>query len=302
MKRVVLLLVLYTLNFSARCQDQSFAKKENVIYGMISGMALLMDVYTPEVSNNIGIVYIAGSGWGVPSFYQKVYNQPPLKNDFEWDDTYSGKWAHDLVKRGYTVFMINHRFAPRFHYPDIVEDARRAVRYIRYNADQYTIHPDKIGVMGHSSGGYLAAMLGVMDTPYPNVDQNPIDSVSSKVQAVVVMASPFVLTDFKGQGDLDMVAAYMGEQPVKEGDLYSLSGNYAKASPITHVSKGDAPFIIYYSDNDPYFLIKQAKKMEQKLKDNSIPVELFIDSRAGHMPKPDMDEVDSWFRKYLKYN
>lgn len=48
---------------------------------MISGMALLMDVYQPEDSNQMGIIYIAGSGFGFGEDYQKIYNQFPLKDD-----------------------------------------------------------------------------------------------------------------------------------------------------------------------------------------------------------------------------
>src|SRR5215471_1227022 len=46
----------------------------NVIYGMYSGLALLMEVYYPEKSNGYGIVFISGSGWHAP----QEYNAEPL--------------------------------------------------------------------------------------------------------------------------------------------------------------------------------------------------------------------------------
>jgi acetyl esterase/lipase len=50
--------------------------------------------------------------------------------------------------------VITHRAAPRFHFPDAVQDAQRAVRYVRQNAGRYGIDKDRIGALGASSGGH----------------------------------------------------------------------------------------------------------------------------------------------------
>ncbi|MCH7475257.1 MAG: alpha/beta hydrolase, partial [Gemmatimonadetes bacterium] len=68
-----------------------------------------------------------------------------------------------LLDAGYTVFTINHRAAPRFRYPAAVEDAQRAVRFIRHNAQRYGVDPDRIGGYGGSSGAHLVSLLGTMD-------------------------------------------------------------------------------------------------------------------------------------------
>ncbi len=68
-----------------------------------------------------------------------------------------------LVAAGYTVFTVNHRAVPRFQYPAAVEDVQRAVRFIRYHAVDYGIHPNRIGAVGGSSGGHIVSMLGVLD-------------------------------------------------------------------------------------------------------------------------------------------
>ncbi|MCY7358994.1 MAG: alpha/beta hydrolase [Rudanella sp.] len=46
------------------------------------------------------------------------------------------------------MFAINHRAAPRFRYPAPVEDAQRAIRYVRYNARKFAIRADRIGAAG----------------------------------------------------------------------------------------------------------------------------------------------------------
>src|SRR5690242_4451712 len=183
----ILAFALITLTSETNGQGQKAIVHQNVVYGMISGMALLMDVYQPAKSNHLGIIYIPGSAYGMVDIYEREYNQVPLKDDYLLDTAYSGKWAHELVSKGYTVFVINHRFTPAFHYPDIFYDCQRAVRFIRYNAKKYGIDPNHIGAMGHSSGACLSSMLGVRDTVIKKTE-SPVDGMSSRVQTVVALA------------------------------------------------------------------------------------------------------------------
>jgi acetyl esterase/lipase len=284
--------------------SQQVTKQENVVYGVVSGMSLLMDIYRPTASNRLGIVFIAGNGWGY--FDQRPYNQGTLKESVQ-DTAYNGKWVGALIQKGYTVFMINHRFAPQFHAPDILSDCQRAVRYIRYNAKKYGIDAHHIGAMGHSSGANLSSMLGVSDTKITKVE-SPIDSVSSKVQAVVTLAAPFILWDINRKEDstltrnmaLRMYLNYVGELPEESKNEFVSSGKYAQASPITFVTKDDAATLIYYSDDDFIVPLRQAPKMYQALKEKQIPTKLVLTHKDLHWPKPDMEEVDKWFKQYLR--
>jgi len=286
------------------CQDPNFKKNENVVYGMVSGTALLMDVYVPVKPNHKAIIYITGSAWGFA--YSLNYDQTPLKDDVVLDSGYTGKWVKTLVQNGYTVFVINHRFSPRFQYMDIIGDCRRAVRFVRYHAKEFKIDPAHIGAMGHSSGANLASMLGVSDSDN-TISKEPVDSVSSKVQAVVTLASPFNLADINRFEDttiannfvLSAIAAYMGGLPeMKRGD-FILSGKYIDASPYAQVTKDDAPTLIYYSDNDPVITTRQATNMYEKLLQNNVQAKIFLSHNTEHNPVPDMKEVCKWFEKYL---
>ena len=75
----------------------------NVIYGMYSGLALVMDVHYPDRANGYGVIAIQGSGWNAPL----GYNAAPLKDRV-------ASWR-GLTAAGYTLFAINHgsRNAPR---------------------------------------------------------------------------------------------------------------------------------------------------------------------------------------------
>lgn len=285
-------------------QQQKIVTHENVIYGMVDGAALLMDIYQPQNSNHIGIIIIPGSAYGM--VYDDNYDQEQLKNDYFLDTAYMGKWAQKLVQKGYTVFVINHRFSPAFKYTDIIADCRRAVRFVRYNAEKYDINPGKIGAFGHSSGASLSALLGVSDTTINN-PESEMDQLSSKVQAVVALAAPFDLSDFnkkedtaiRNSFDVKMISGLMGNLPAINNDTFVLSGDFADASPIAHVSKDDAAMLIYYSDNDPIIPARQARNMYRELMKNNVPAKIFMSHGTGHTPQPDMNEIDLWFQKYL---
>ncbi len=113
--------------------------ERNVVFGMYSGLALLMDVYYPENPNGYGIVFISGSGWT----RELSLDATPLKESGQ-EDVY----AVPLAAAGYTVFGINHRASPRFRHPAHLEDAQRAVLFVRHHAVRFGIVSSRIGAMG----------------------------------------------------------------------------------------------------------------------------------------------------------
>lgn len=300
------LIILAGLSVSVSSTAQvGFTSQRNIVYGSVSGAALLMDIHQPTKANGLGIVFIPGSAFGFA--YPASYDTDQLKDDFYNDSTYMGAWAKSLLQKGYTLFVISHRYTPAFQYKDVINDCRRAVRFIRKNASKYKIDPAHIGAMGHSSGGNLSALLGTLDENF-DTEMGKTDSISSRVQAVVTLAAPFDLSNYNTLADtsidnnfaLSVMNAYVGGLPeMKKGD-FVLSGNFAAASPISHVSEDDAPMLIYYSDNDPIIPARQAIAMEQILQKNKIAAKSVKRSGQYHGPVPDMDEVDSWFKKWLK--
>ena len=138
----------------------------NVVYGMYSGLALLLDVHRPATPNGYGVIFVSGSGWQAPTTYDATplkQNQIPI-------------WGPPLLKAGYTVFALNHRAVPRFHYPGAVEDVQRAIRFVRHHAKEYRIDPERIGGMGGSSGGHLIALAALLAAPGIAGDPDPRES------------------------------------------------------------------------------------------------------------------------------
>ena len=127
MQRLIVVAVVILLT-APRASSAQPRVDRNVIYGMYSGLALVLDVYRPSNPNGIAIVAIQGSGWYSPMRYDAAQ----LKSNREVT-AHAERFAAD----GYTVFAINHRQAPRFRYPAPIEDAQRAVRFVRAHASEY---------------------------------------------------------------------------------------------------------------------------------------------------------------------
>lgn len=87
---------------------------------------------------------------------------------------YEGKdYAEWLNTLGITAFVVYYRVAPK-HFPDPLLDSRRAVRFVRANAEKFGVAPDKVGVMGSSAGGHLCALTS---TYTAKIDGEGVDSI-----------------------------------------------------------------------------------------------------------------------------
>lgn len=239
----------------------------NVVYGMYSGLALLMDVHHPTSPNGYAVLRIAGNGWHAPLGYAS----PPLK------ELGAPTNFQSLLDAGYTVFTVNHRVAPRFHYPAALEDVQRAVRFIRFHAEQFHINPDRLGGWGFSSGAHLVALLGVLDGAGDPDDPDPVNRVSAKLQGVVAGALPADLTRARGLL-ASVVTSFLGVPPFTIGPSW-LESRYTldlarQASPLSHVSAGDAPFLLEHGDADEVVPLDQSVSMDSALQQVGVPVML----------------------------
>lgn len=269
--------------------DLNVAKVDrNVIFGMYSGLALLMDVYYPETPNGYGIIHISGSGWTRP-----LSLEAPLLNH----QGHVKLEGTALVAAGYTLFSVNHRAVPRFIYPAAVEDVQRAVRFIRFHAAGYGINPDKIGAIGGSSGGHLVSMLGTLDGNKTPRDDSPINRMSAKVQCVIARAAP---TDFRGG---NVGESFLGVRGKELKDPATLEYKRAQAaSPITHISADDAPILLLHGEQDAIVPIALSENMYAKLQEAGVPAELMRIEGAGHGPSyPGATNLPDLGKAYIRW-
>ena len=271
--------------------------ERNLVYGMYSGLALLLDVHRPSTPNGAGIVAITGIGFHAGA----EYGATPMKELQEQ----LGIFVKPLVAAGYTVFVINHRGAPAFRYPAGIEDAERAVRFVRHHATRFGISPDRIGAVGASSGGYMASMLGVRSGAGGPDDGDAVNRQQARVQAVVAYCPPEDLTGAFNNFGMSAIAAFMGS--VRLPDPKSAEFKmYLQASPIASVSSDDAPFLLIHGDKDQLVPIEHSEKMEAALRGANVPVKLIRVTGSGHMiqAKPEYPdfttEMIRWFDAHLR--
>jgi acetyl esterase/lipase len=282
--------------------DVFLTRTEDVIYGRKWGMALTLDVFRPmKKPNGTGVIFAVSGGWF--SAHEGAPN--PV-------------FVGELAKRGYTVFAVVHGSQPKFTIPEVLEDMNRAVRFIRYHAAEYKIDPDHIGITGGSAGGHLSLMQGTTGGPGNPKAPDPVDRVSSKVQAIGCFFPP---TDFLNYGEKDKVAlgrstlsAFKAPfdfhvldpktrafEPITDESKILEIGK--QISPIYHISDATAPTLIIHGDADKLVPIQQAETFIAKLKEAGVPAELVVKKGAQHgwgdMDK-DMTAVADWFDKYLR--
>jgi len=302
-------LMLSVAPLAARLAAQSAAPKlrvpsdSNVVFGNVADAALLMDVYRPARPNGRGIVFISGSGWGGVPDYTHDYDDIPLKDDARYATGYLGTFIQGLLDAGFTVFSINHRFAPEARFPAPFYDAQRAVRFIRAHAADYGIEPARLGAIGHSSGGHLAAMLGVTDTVIDNPKGLRYQAGSSHVQAVVTLAAPFLITTVNVGRPINrrILANLIGSLPdASEDGSYPMTPGIAAASPLTRVTAATAPMLMYQAEDDSTILKTSAPAMAARLSEVGVPNKLVMRSAGGHAPAYDVAEIVEWFRRNLR--
>jgi acetyl esterase/lipase len=269
------------------CAAFAQPSESNLIFGTYSGLALLMDVYKPASPNGYGIVVIPGSGWhtGLP------YNANLLKQSREFS-----QYLPKLTAAGYTAFVVTHRAAPRFHFPAAVEDAQRAVRFVRQNADRFGIEKDRIGALGASSGGHLVSMLGTLDGKGNPESQDPVEQQSSKVQCVVALypvTDPAKVDTVSG---LQAVTSFMGA-PARFDPA-----RFRQAAPVTHVTSDDPPFLLIHGDADKTVPYNQSEMMEAALKKAGITVKLVRVPGGDHGSNfPGNTQVMDWPAMVLEW-
>jgi dipeptidyl aminopeptidase/acylaminoacyl peptidase len=124
--------------------------------------------------------------------------------------------------------------------------------------------------MGASSGGHLAALLGTADES-AGWDEGEYSRQSSRVQAVIDQSGPSDLSQDFQNGDIAtlMIVAFGANQ-------------IAAASPVTHASPDDPPFLIIHGDNDGVIEVEQSYLLNEALVAAGVPVQLVIVQNGDH--------------------
>jgi acetyl esterase/lipase len=205
-----------------------------------------------------------------------------------------------LVRKGYVAISPDYRFCPKEPFPAQVEDVKAAVRWVKNHAKEYNIDPERVGAMGFSAGGHLAMMLGLTAAGDGLEGDSSAGGPDSRVKAVVNFFGP---TDLAASDipevSKPLVKDFLGGTPKEKPELA------AKASPLSYVTKDDAPVLTFQGTKDPLVPATQATKLAQAMTAAGVPgrVELLIGAQHG-WDGPERERTISetlvFFDKYLK--
>jgi acetyl esterase/lipase len=235
--------------------------EKNVEYGTGGGEPLKLDLARPSNAKQPSpcVLVIHGGGWraGKKEAHTDIILQ--------------------LARQGYVAATVQYRFAPQHQFPAQVEDVKCAVRYLRANAEEYGIDPARFGAMGFSAGAHLSLLLGTMEKDDGMEGEGGHADQPSQVQAVVAFFGPtdFLADDIPEQVE-PLVDALVGVKRNEKPELRKA------ASPITYVSSGDAPTLIYQGTKDPLVPHTQAVRMADALTAAGVPGRVELLLGAGH--------------------
>ena len=248
-----------------------------------------LDIYRPTVTSGNGsgnpsakplplIVWIHGGGWLMGS---KSYCP-----------------STTIVGAGYELASVEYRFSTAAKLPAQIQDCQAAVRWLRAHHEQYGFDPDRIGVMGESAGGHLAALLGTASGRHQFEFIGEDKTVSDQVQAVCDCYGPADFTTLIAQIKADPTVHNIFAKAFTDNaasadstDLYkTLTGKKlgedpamdSMASPVTYITPHDPPFLILHGDRDNLVPVAQSVELADKLKMAGDSVVLQIIHGAGH--------------------
>ncbi len=253
----------------------------DVAYCTMNNLPQKMDVYYPSSGGPWpALVYIHGGSW------------------VEGDKADGSGWRY-LNDQGYLVVSVNYRLTTyQIKFPAMIEDVKCAVRYLRAHAAELNIDPDRIGALGASAGGHLAALLGLTN-PAAGWDVGEYLGQSSRVQAVITLAAP---ADFTRAFPESLTLAIYSAFDDLPGENSSLM---VAASPVTYVSPEDPPFLIFHGDKDGVVPVEQGQALLTRLEAAGIPAQLVIVQGGDHSLKganatPSEQEISELILEFLE--
>jgi len=209
----------------------------NIQFAAPDGVPLSLNIYRPpQVGQYPAIVVLYGGAWqrGSPS------------NNAEF--------SRYMAARGYTVFAIAYRHAPRYPFPAQLDDVRTALTFIQQHATEYETDITRIALLGRSAGGHLAMLAAYQPDALP-------------VRAVVNYYGPFNLArGYREPPNPDPINVRAILRDFLGGSPDKLPEQYAKASPITYVRRSLPPTLLVHGNRDNIVEVKFAREMYERLR------------------------------------
>lgn len=209
-------------------KDKNVTEIYDFVYNQKQNRALHLDAYFYKKEKlNPAVIMIHGGGW-------RSGNKSQMQ-----------VMAQEIAAKGYSCFAIEYRLSLEAKYPEGIYDIKNAIKFIKDNAKKFHVDPNKIAILGCSSGGQMAALIGTTNGDLAFEDALNKSKSSSKVNAII---------------DVDGILAFKHPES-KEGEMASfwLKGTYEEnpenwknASALSHINKNTPPILFINSSFDRF--------------------------------------------------
>jgi acetyl esterase/lipase len=210
--------------------------------------------FIPDKPNGAAMIVCPGGGYGVVVDHEK----DPV-----------GEW---LNAQGITAFTLVYRVAPRYRHPAMLQDVARAIRTVRARAAEWRVNPARLGIIGFSAGGHLAATASVLYDAGDATAADPVERVSSRPDCAVVVYPVITMHPLKGHPGCSR--NLLGENPP--------TALIDKLSVERQVTKDTPPTFIYHRRGDPTVPVRHPLLYAAALADAGVRFELHVYDHVGH--------------------
>ena len=224
--------------------NDGYARTEGLAYGPAARHKL--DIYAPEEIDAPApvVVFFYGGSWkrGERGSYRFV--------------------AQALTAKGFVAVLPDYRLYPDVRFPDFVEDAAKAVAWVRQNIAPHGGDPGRIFLMGHSAGAHIASLLA-LDPRYLRVARVPRDAIAG----VIGLAGPYAFDPLK----------YRSVRPVFEN-----LRDKDQARPVSFASKDAPPMLLLHGKSDSTVRPNNSSQLAEALRTAGAEAEVVLYPNLGH--------------------
>jgi acetyl esterase/lipase len=220
-----------------------------------------LEIFLPSKKNRLGtsVIICPGGGYGYLAY--------------DWEGSDMAKWFNT---KGITAFVLKYRLPNSKSlitpHKAPLQDAQRAIRWIRFNADTLEINPTKIGVIGFSAGGHVAATLGTQFNTKNDFKEDHLDTISARPNFMALIYPVITMKDdYTHKGSRNKL---LGKTPSKE--------LIEKYSNELHATKNTPPTFIVHSSDDNAVPVENSLQFYKALNDKDVKVEMHIYPTGKH--------------------
>jgi acetyl esterase/lipase len=216
------------------------------VFATTNDVDLKVDIYSPNVSpsNGASVIVIHGGSWS-----------GGVRNDFP-------QWNQWFAENGLSVFDIDYSLSQP-NYLSAIGDVKKAVRWVKQNAKEFNVSPDKIVLLGRSAGAHLALISAYSANPQDEQVSGVISlyAPTDLIWDYANLSNEYVID---GRGTL---AKFLGGNP---NESHEIRERYLLASPMENVSSKTPPTLLIHGGKDQLVRLENMERLAGKLTESNV--------------------------------